>query len=51
MSWDFHLVVNGKVCKNVVRPGLMHGAKTRAVKKAQEKKLCGVKTFDGQNEE
>ena len=37
MSWDFLLGV--KVCENVVRPALMHGAKTRAVKKAQEKKL------------
>ena len=29
----------GKVYKTVVRPGIMYGAETWAVKKAQEKKL------------
>ena len=33
------LRVNGKVYKTVVRPAMMYGAKTWAVKKAQEKKL------------
>ena len=33
------LRVNGKVYKTVVRPGMMYGAETWAVKKAQEKKL------------
>ena len=33
------LRVKGKVCNTVVRPAMMHGAETWAVKKAQEKKL------------
>ena len=33
------LRVNGKAYNTVVRPAMMHGANTWAVKKAQEKKL------------
>ena len=33
------LIVKGKVYKTVVRPGMMYGAETWAMKKAQEKKL------------
>ena len=33
------LRVKGKVYKTVVRPAIMYGAETRALKKAQEKKL------------
>ena len=35
----FSLSITGKVYKSVVRPVMEYGAKTRAVKKAQEKKL------------
>ena len=51
------LKVNGKVYKTIVRPAMMYGAETWAVKKAQEKKLdvaemrmlrrmCGVTKLD-----
>ena len=33
------LEVQGKLCKTVVRPAVIYGAETWAVKKAQEKKL------------
>ena len=34
-----NMKINGKVYRTVVRPALMHGAETWALKKAQEKKL------------
>ena len=37
--------VQGKVYKTVARPAMMYGAETRAVKKAQEKKLDVAETM------
>ena len=42
---DKGLKVNGKVYKTVVRPPMMYGAETWAVKKAQKKKLDVVEIW------
>ena len=36
-----HLRVKGKVYKTIVRPAMMYGTETWAVKKSQEKVGCG----------
>ena len=38
-DWRMNVKIKGKVYRTVVRPALMYGAETLALKKAQEKKL------------